>query len=94
MFGRFLPFLRRGGLNGAAGSIERLWTNYAQSAEALLTLDFNGFIELFSLNKDNLNVSIESFINNLNQLKSAVNKDPESVHSLLVDLKNFKEENY
>ena len=50
--------------------------------------------DIFSLNKDNLNVSIESFINNLNQLKSAVNKDPESVHELLVDLKNFKEENY
>ena len=27
-------------------------------------------------------------------IKSAVNKDPESVHELLVDLKNFKEENY
>ena len=50
--------------------------------------------DIFSLNKDNLNVSIESFINNLNQLKSAVNKNPESVHALLVDLKNFKEENY
>ena len=30
----------------------------------------------------------------LNHLKSAVNKDPESVQALLVDLKNFKEENY
>ena len=50
--------------------------------------------DIFSLNKDNLNVSIESFINNLNQLKSTVNKDPESLHALLVDLKNFKEENY
>ena len=50
--------------------------------------------DIFSLNKDNLNVSIESFISNLNHLKSAVNKDPESVQALLVDLKNFKEENY
>ena len=50
--------------------------------------------DIFSLNKDNLNISIESFINNLTQLKSAVNEDPESVHALLVDLKNFKEENY
>ena len=50
--------------------------------------------DIFSLNKDNLNVSIESFINNLNHLKSAVNKDPESVQALLADLKNFKEENY
>ena len=50
--------------------------------------------DIFSLNKDNLNISIESFINNLTQLKSAVNDDPESVHALLVDLKNFKEENY
>ena len=50
--------------------------------------------DIFSLNKDNLNISIESSINNLNQLKSAVNKNPESVHALLVDLKNFKEENY
>jgi prephenate dehydrogenase len=51
--------------------------------------------DIFSLNKDNINVSIDDFINNLTQLKSAINnKGPESIQSLLADLKNFKEENY
>jgi prephenate dehydrogenase len=50
--------------------------------------------DIFSLNKDNINVSIDSFIGNLNHLKSAINNDPESIQALLVDLKNLKEENY
>jgi prephenate dehydrogenase len=50
--------------------------------------------DIFSLNKDNINVSIDSFIGNLNHLKSAINNDPKSIQALLVDLKNLKEENY
>ena len=50
--------------------------------------------DIFALNKDNINASIDSFIGNLNHLKSTINKEPESIKALLVDLKNFKEENY
>ena len=50
--------------------------------------------DIFALNKDNINASIDSFIGNLNYLKSTINKEPESIKALLVDLKNFKEENY
>ena len=50
--------------------------------------------DIFALNKDNINVSIDRFIGNLNHLKSTINKDPASIQALLVDLKNFKEENY
>ena len=38
--------------------------------------------------------ALNSFIGNLNHLKSTINKDPESIQALLADLKNFKEENY
>lgn len=50
--------------------------------------------DIFALNKDNINASIDSFIGNLNHLKSIINKEPASIQALLVDLKNFKEENY
>jgi len=50
--------------------------------------------DIFALNKANINTSIDSFIGNLNHLKSTMNKEPESIKALLVDLKNFKEENY
>ena len=50
--------------------------------------------DIFALNKDNINASIDSFIGNLNHLKSTINREPESIQALLVDLKNFKEENY
>ena len=50
--------------------------------------------DIFALNKDNINASIDSFIGNLNHLKSTINSHPESIQALLVDLKNFKEENY
>ncbi len=50
--------------------------------------------DIFSLNQENLNSSLDAFIGNLNQLKSSINKDPESIKSLLASLKIFKEENY
>ena len=50
--------------------------------------------DIFALNKDNINASIDSFIGNLNHLKSTINKEPASIQALLADLKNFKEENY
>ena len=50
--------------------------------------------DIFALNKDNINASIDSFIGNLNHLKSTINKEPASIQVLLADLKNFKEENY
>jgi len=50
--------------------------------------------DIFALNKDNINASIDSFIGNLNHLKSTINKEPENIKALLVDLKNLKEENY
>jgi prephenate dehydrogenase len=46
------------------------------------------------LNKDNINVSIDSFLDNLKHLKSTINNEPESIQALLADLKNFKEQNY
>jgi prephenate dehydrogenase len=50
--------------------------------------------DIFALNKDNINASIDSFIGNLNHLKSTINKESASIQALLADLKNFKEENY
>ena len=50
--------------------------------------------DIFSLNKNNINDSVDNFINNLNHLKYTINNDPESMQALLTDLKNFKEENY
>jgi len=50
--------------------------------------------DIFSLNKNNINDSVDNFINNLNHLKYIINNDPESMQALLTDLKNFKEENY
>ena len=50
--------------------------------------------DIFALNKDNINASIDSFIGNLNHLKSTINKESGSIQALLADLKNFKEENY
>ena len=50
--------------------------------------------DIFSLNKNNINASIDNFINNLNHLKYTINNDPENMQALLEDLKNFKEENY
>ncbi|MDB9996280.1 prephenate dehydrogenase/arogenate dehydrogenase family protein [Gammaproteobacteria bacterium] len=50
--------------------------------------------DIFALNKDNINTSIDSFIGNLHHLKSTINKEPASLQALLADLKNFKEENY
>ena len=50
--------------------------------------------DIFSLNKNNINASVDNFINNLNHLKYTINNDPESMQALLTDLKNFKEENY
>ena len=50
--------------------------------------------DIFALNKDNINASIDSFIGNLNHLKFTINKEPASIQALLADLKNFKEENY
>ena len=81
-----------GDILNAINSISKIERKKGKTIE--IKIDSADENDIFSLNKDNLNVSIESFINNLNQLKSTVNKDPESVHALLVDLKNFKEENY
>ena len=50
--------------------------------------------DIFALNKKNINASIDSFIGNLNHLKSTINKEPATIQALLADLKNFKEENY
>ena len=50
--------------------------------------------DIFALNKDNINASIDSFIGNLNHLKSTISKEPATIQALLADLKNFKEENY
>ena len=50
--------------------------------------------DIFALNKDNINASVDSFIGNLNHLKSTINKEPAIIQALLADLKNFKEENY
>mgnify|MGYP002700917080 FL=1 len=50
--------------------------------------------DIFALNKDNINASIDSFIGNLHHLQSTINKEPASIQALLADLKNFKEENY
>lgn len=50
--------------------------------------------DIFSLNQENLNSSLDAFIGNLNQLKNSINEDPESIQSLLANLKIFKEENY
>ena len=50
--------------------------------------------DIFSLNKNNINASVDNFINNLNHLKYTINNDPENMQALLEDLKNFKEENY
>ena len=50
--------------------------------------------DIFSLNQENLNSSLESFIDNLNQLKNSINADPDNIKSLLTSLKIFKEENY
>jgi len=50
--------------------------------------------DIFSLNQENLNSSLDAFIGNLNQLKNSINEDPESIQSLLASLKIFKEEKY
>ena len=50
--------------------------------------------DIFALNKENINASIDSFIGNLNHLKSTISKEPATIQALLADLKNFKEENY
>ena len=49
--------------------------------------------DIFALNKDNINASIDSFIGNLNHLKSTINKDSSSRQALVADLRKCKEEN-
>ena len=51
--------------------------------------------DIFSLNQTNIISSLDSFIENLNQLKTAINnQDAVALKAMLSDLKNFKETNY
>jgi len=51
--------------------------------------------DIFSLNQTNIISSLDSFIENLNQLKTAINnQDAVALEEMLSDLKNFKETNY
>ena len=51
--------------------------------------------DIFTLNKTNIILSLESFIENLNKLKATIShQDSEDLESILVDLKNFKELHY
>ena len=51
--------------------------------------------DIFSLNQANIISSLDSFIENLNQLKTAINnQDAVALEAMLSDLKNFKETNY
>ncbi len=51
--------------------------------------------DIFSLNQTNIISSLDSFIENLNQLKTAINnQDAVALEAMLSDLKNFKETNY
>jgi len=51
--------------------------------------------DIFLLNQANIISSLDSFIENLNQLKTAINnQDAVALEAMLSDLKNFKETNY
>ena len=50
--------------------------------------------DIFSLNQSNIGSSIESLIDNLDYLKTTIEKNPEGIKSLLLDLKQFQEEHY
>ena len=50
--------------------------------------------DIFTLNKENIISAIDSLEENLDILKFKINKDNQEIEALLLDLKNFKEENY
>ena len=50
--------------------------------------------DIFTLNKENIISAIDALEENLDIIKSKINKDTQEIEALLLDLKNFKEENY
>lgn len=50
--------------------------------------------DIFTLNKENIISAIDALEENLDILKFKINKDNQEIEALLLDLKNFKEENY